>query len=109
MQVIGYVQYLPGTNFSCPGGGPANGSLTKRVCRSSTSDNLAIYEVFFLTNATGPSRLTRLLDRALPPTTELPRPPSGPPRVNYVKDLALKGGRQAGVLPEGLQLEAVGV
>ena len=32
MDVIGYMQYLQGTNFHCPGGGLAGGGLTKRVC-----------------------------------------------------------------------------
>lgn len=28
MDVIGYLQHLPGTNFRCPGGGPAGGAFT---------------------------------------------------------------------------------
>ncbi len=46
MDVIGYLQYLPGTNFRCPGGGPAGGGLRKRACTSySADDPPAIYEV----------------------------------------------------------------
>jgi hypothetical protein len=44
MDVVGDLQYLPGTDFSCPGGGPDRGR-TKRICRSSTADDPAVYEV----------------------------------------------------------------
>ena len=43
MDVIGSLQYLPGTDFRCPGGSPDRG-LIKRVCKSS-SDDSATYEV----------------------------------------------------------------
>jgi hypothetical protein len=45
MDVIGYVQYLPDTNFRCPGGGPAGGGLTKRVCTSSSAEDSTVLEV----------------------------------------------------------------
>ena len=46
MDVIGNMQYLPGTNFRCPGGGPAGGGLTKRSCRASSDDDPpVVYEV----------------------------------------------------------------
>jgi hypothetical protein len=46
MDVIGYLQYLPGTKFHCPGGGPAGRGLHKRVCRSSSGDDPpVVYEV----------------------------------------------------------------
>ncbi len=43
MEVIGYLQYVPGTDFRCPGGGP-----NKRVCTLSATDSPAVYEVSFL-------------------------------------------------------------
>lgn len=42
MQVIGYLQHLPGTQFSCPGRG-----LDKWVCTLSSTDSPAVYEVAF--------------------------------------------------------------
>jgi hypothetical protein len=48
MEVIGYLQYVPGTDFRCPGGDPAGRSLTKRVCTLSATDGPAVYEVSFL-------------------------------------------------------------
>jgi len=46
MDVIGYLQYMPGTNFRCPGGGPAGGGLRKRTCTSSSGDDPpVVYEV----------------------------------------------------------------
>ncbi len=45
MDVIGELQYVPGTTFHCPGGGPAGGGLTKRTCTSSSADDPAAYEV----------------------------------------------------------------
>lgn len=45
MDVIGYLQYIPGTNFRCPGVNPAGGGLYKRVCRSSSDEDSAFYEV----------------------------------------------------------------
>ena len=48
MDVIGELQqYIPGTNFRCPGGAPAGGgNLSKRSCRSSRADDSsAVYEV----------------------------------------------------------------
>jgi len=48
MEVIGYLQYVPGTDFRCPGGGPVGGGLTKRVCTLSATDGPAVYEVSFL-------------------------------------------------------------
>ncbi len=48
LDIIGYLQYLPGTNFRCLGPSPTQG-LTKRTCRSSSDDNLpAVYEVMVL-------------------------------------------------------------
>lgn len=44
MDVIGYLQYAPGTNFRCPGGFSDKG-LIKRICTSSSSDDAAVYEV----------------------------------------------------------------
>ena len=45
MNLIGSLQYLPNTNFSCPGGSPDQG-FTKRVCTSlSEEDSPASYEV----------------------------------------------------------------
>jgi hypothetical protein len=43
MQVIGYLQHVPETEFSCPGRG-----LDKWVCTSSSTDGPAVYEVRFL-------------------------------------------------------------
>jgi hypothetical protein len=43
MEVIGYLQHMPGTDFRCPGGGP-----NKRVCTLSATDDPAVYEVSFL-------------------------------------------------------------
>ena len=48
MEVIGYLQYAPDTDFRCPVGGPAGGGLTRRVCTLSATDSSAIYEVSFL-------------------------------------------------------------
>ncbi len=45
MDVIGELQYVPGTDFRCPGGGPAGGGLNKRTCISRTADSPTIYEV----------------------------------------------------------------
>jgi hypothetical protein len=46
MDVIGYLQYLPGSNFRCPGGGPAQGGLYSRSCTSSSDEESPItYEV----------------------------------------------------------------
>jgi hypothetical protein len=46
MEVIGHMQYLPGTAFRCPGGGPAGRGLHKRTCESSSDDDPpVIYEV----------------------------------------------------------------
>ena len=42
MEVIGYLQHIPGTDFRCPG------SLNKRVCTLSSTDGPAVYEVSFL-------------------------------------------------------------
>jgi hypothetical protein len=44
MDLIGRLQYLPGTNFRCPGGSPDQG-LYKRTCRSSSGSDSATYEV----------------------------------------------------------------
>ena len=43
MEVIGYLQYVPGTDFRCPGGSP-----NKRICTLSATDGPAVYEVSFL-------------------------------------------------------------
>jgi hypothetical protein len=43
MEVIGYLQYVPNTEFSCPGRG-----VNKRVCTLSSTDGPAVYEVTFL-------------------------------------------------------------
>jgi hypothetical protein len=43
MEVIGYLQHIPGTDFRCPGGSP-----NKRVCTLSSTDGPAVYEVSFL-------------------------------------------------------------
>ena len=43
MEVIGYLQYVPGTDFHCPGG-----SSNKRVCTLSSTEGSALYEVSFL-------------------------------------------------------------
>ena len=43
MEVIGYLQHVPGTDFRCPGGGP-----NKRVCTLSSTEGPAVYEVSFL-------------------------------------------------------------
>jgi hypothetical protein len=43
MEVIGYLQHVPGTDFRCPGGGP-----NKRVCTLFATDGPAVYEVSFL-------------------------------------------------------------
>ena len=42
MQVIGYLQHVPGTEFSCPGRGS-----NKWVCTLSATDGPAVYEVSF--------------------------------------------------------------
>jgi hypothetical protein len=44
MDLIGSLQYLPGTNFRCPGGSPDQG-LYKRTCKSSSDSDSATYEV----------------------------------------------------------------
>src|SRR5919202_2392834 len=44
MQVVGNLQYLPNSNFSCPGSSPDRGLLT-RTCSSSEDDDAAVYEV----------------------------------------------------------------
>jgi hypothetical protein len=43
MEMIGYLQYVPGTDFRCPGGSP-----NRRVCTLSSTDGPADYEVSFL-------------------------------------------------------------
>jgi len=43
MEVIGYLQHVPGTDFRCPGG-----SLNKWVCTLSAMDGPAVYDVSFL-------------------------------------------------------------
>ncbi len=43
MELIGYLQYVPGTDFRCPEGGP-----NRRVCTLSSTDSPAVYEVCFL-------------------------------------------------------------
>ena len=43
MEVIGYLQHVPGTDFRCPGGSP-----NKRVCTLSSTEGPAVYEVSFL-------------------------------------------------------------
>lgn len=48
MEVIGYLQYVPDTNFRCPVGGPAGGGLSRRICTLSATDSPAVYEVSFL-------------------------------------------------------------
>jgi hypothetical protein len=46
MDVIGYLQHLPGSNFRCPGAGPAQGGLLSRSCTSSSDDEPpVVYEV----------------------------------------------------------------
>jgi hypothetical protein len=48
MDVIGELQYIPNTNFRCPGAGPTRG-LIKRGCTSSSDDDPPIvYEVTLL-------------------------------------------------------------
>jgi hypothetical protein len=48
MDIVGELQYMPGTNFRCPGAGPTRG-LTKRTCTSSSDDDPPIvYEVTIL-------------------------------------------------------------
>jgi len=42
MEVIGYLQHVPGTEFRCPGGG-----VNRRVCTLSSKDGPAVYEVNF--------------------------------------------------------------
>lgn len=42
MEVIGYLQHVPGTDFRCPGGSP-----NKRVCTLWAADGPAAYEVSF--------------------------------------------------------------
>jgi len=42
MEVIGYLQHVPGTDFRC------TGSLNKRVCTLPATDGPAVYEVSFL-------------------------------------------------------------
>ena len=42
MEVIGYLQHVPNTDFRCPGGG-----VHKRVCTLSSTDGPAVYEVTF--------------------------------------------------------------
>jgi hypothetical protein len=42
MEVIGYLQHVPGTDFRCPGGSP-----NKRVCTLSSTDGPAVYDVTF--------------------------------------------------------------
>ena len=48
MEVIGYLQYVPDTDFRCLTGGPAGGGLSRRVCTLSATDSPAVYEVSFL-------------------------------------------------------------
>ncbi len=43
MEVIGYLQHVPNTDFRCPGGSP-----NKRVCTLSSTEGPAVYEVSFL-------------------------------------------------------------
>jgi hypothetical protein len=43
MEVIGYLQHVPGTDFRCPGGSP-----NKRICTLSATDGPALYDVSFL-------------------------------------------------------------
>ena len=43
MEVIGYLQYVPNTDFRCPGGG-----TNKRVCTLTSTEGPAVYEVSFL-------------------------------------------------------------
>lgn len=45
MDVVGYLQYIPGTNFRCLGIGPAQGGSIERTCISSSEENPATYEV----------------------------------------------------------------
>ena len=44
MEVIGYLQYLPDSNFRCPGSSPDQG-LIRRGCTSTKDDDPAVYEV----------------------------------------------------------------
>jgi hypothetical protein len=44
MSIVGNLQHIPGTSFRCPGGSPDQG-LHRRVCRSSSGEDPAVYEV----------------------------------------------------------------
>jgi hypothetical protein len=43
MEMIGHLQYVPDTDFRCPGGSP-----NKRVCTISSTEEPAVYEVSFI-------------------------------------------------------------
>lgn len=46
MDLIGYLQYMPGTNFRCLGASPAQGGLYSRSCTSSSDEEPpVVYEV----------------------------------------------------------------
>ncbi len=52
MDVIGELQYIPGTTFRCPGGEPTgDGRLSKRTCRSFRPGDPAVYGVTVLADA----------------------------------------------------------
>jgi len=54
MDVIGYLRYVPGTDFRCPAGGPRPGGLIERVCQSSSGEDSATYEVTVISDGRAP-------------------------------------------------------
>lgn len=83
MDVIGYMQHLPSTNFRCPGGGPAGGGLHKRVCTSSSAEDSTVLEVTLVED--NPSTVLWVRADALEATDE-----AAVEFLSYVADLSLE-------------------
>ena len=83
MNVVGELQHLPGTNFRCPGGGPAGGGLTKRVCTSSSAEDSVVLEVTVVED--NPSTVLWVRADARDATDE-----AAAEFLNYVADLSLE-------------------
>jgi hypothetical protein len=84
MDVIGYLQHLPGTNFRCPGGGPAGGGLHKRICTSSSGDDTpVVYKVTVVEE--NPTTVLWVRADALEATDE-----AAAEFLSYVADLSLE-------------------
>ena len=83
MDVVGELQHLPGTNFRCPGGGPAGGGLTRRVCTSSAAEDSVVLEVTVVED--NPSTVLWVRADTLEATDE-----AAAEFLSYVADLSLE-------------------